>query len=54
MLITEILSSVPTPISAFIVKCVKYEIDRLHALLFERVEELEKQLASTPKATPPQ
>ena len=53
MIITEILLAVSTPISALIVKCVKDEIDRLHAHLLERVEELEKQLASTPKATPP-
>ncbi len=46
MLITEILLAVSTPISALIVKCVKDDMDRLHAHLIERVEDLEKQLAS--------
>ena len=40
--------------AALTVKCVKDEIDRLHAHLIERVEELEEQLASMPNATPPE
>jgi hypothetical protein len=54
MIITELLLASATPISALVMKCVKDEIDRLHAHLIERVEELEKQLASTPKADQPQ
>jgi hypothetical protein len=38
------------PISALIIKCVKDEIDKLHIHLIERIEELEKQIGSTPKA----
>jgi hypothetical protein len=48
MIVTEILLAVSTLIFAFIVKCVKDEKDRPHARLIERVEELERQLASTP------
>jgi hypothetical protein len=54
MIITELLLAAATPISALVMKCVKDEIDRLHAHLIERVEELEKQLASTPRADKPQ
>ncbi len=51
MVIREMLLAVSTPISALIVKCVQDAIGRLHAHIIERLEELEKQLASTPKAT---
>jgi hypothetical protein len=54
MIITVLFWAAATPISALVMKCVKDEIDRLHVHLLERVEELEKQLASTPKADKPQ
>ena len=49
MIITELLLAVSTPISVLIIKCVKDEIDKLHAHLIERVESLEKQLESQQK-----
>ena len=54
MIVTERLPAVSAPISALIVNCIKDEIDRPHAHLIERVEELERQLASTPKVDKPQ
>ncbi len=54
MIFIEVLLVVSTPISVLIVQWVKDEINRLRIHLLERVEESEKQLASTPKATPPQ
>ncbi len=50
MIINEIMLAVSPQIFALIVKCAKDEIDKLHAHLIERVEELEKQLASTPNS----
>lgn len=49
MIITELLLAVSTPISALIIKCVKDEIDKLHAHLIERVQSLEQQLGSQQK-----
>jgi hypothetical protein len=46
MIATELLLAASTPMSALIIKCVKYEIDKLHVHLIERGESLEKQLES--------